>query len=204
MAVALVILQLIHQRRLGATGAVAVKAHAQSHLVRHGKIHPELLPGQQIRVLSQLFQSLGPIDAVGLHRQMHRQIVPGHKLHGPPQTRQLPESPGQLHGLLSGDALNAAEPFRLLLQYSEGIGAEGVHHSLRRGLAHPLEDTGGQIANHLRLVPGQAALRLLAGDLRAVEGMGDPHPGDGHPLPGGGVGDAPHHRHHLSQLRQQG
>ena len=203
MAVSLVILQLIHQRRPGAAAAFSVKAHTQGHLVRLGKVHAELLPGQKIRILPQPVQCLRPIDPVCLHRQMHRKIVPGHKLHGPPQARQLPERPGQLHGFLGGDPLDAAELLRLLLQYPQGIGAEGCHQPLRRGLPHSLENAGGKIAHHLLLIPGQAALRLLAGDLGAIQGMGDPYAGDGHPLARGGIGDAPHHSDDLPQLRQQ-
>ena len=94
MAVSLVVLQFIQQRRLGAAGAVAVNAHAQGHLVRPGKFHPKALPGEQIRVLPEPLQGLGPIDPMGLHRQMHRQVIPGHKLHGPPQARQFPKCLG--------------------------------------------------------------------------------------------------------------
>ena len=204
MAVPLIILQFIQQRRLNAASAVAVKAHAQRHLVRSGKLHAELLPRQKIGVFPQPVQRLRSVDAMCLHRQMHRQVVPRHELHGAPQPRQLPKRTGQLHGLLVRDAPDDAQLFRLLLQHPQGVRAELRHQLLRRGLSHALEKTGGQIAHHLLFFTGQTPLHMLAGDLPAVQGMGDPHPRNGHSLAGRGIGDAPHRRDHLPQLRQQG
>ena len=151
MAVSQIVLQLVQHRRLRAAGAVAAEAHTQSDLVHIGKGYAVALPRQQIGVRPETGQRIGSVGAVQPHGQLHRQLVPGQKLHDPTQSRQLPEGGGDLHGPLGGDALDGAQPLRLLLDNSQRLAAEPLHQPLRRGRPDALDDAGGEVADEFLL-----------------------------------------------------
>ena len=115
MAVGGVVLQLIGQRRPQAAGIVPAKAQTDGDLVRYGKIHPVLGPGQDIRVIPQGLDGPIAVGALEGHGQIHRQVIPGQELHQLAQARQRTEGVGQLLRSLGGDALDAPQALRLPL-----------------------------------------------------------------------------------------
>jgi|GEM_PF-152048 len=187
---------------LPARGAPA-EAHTQSDLVHIGKGYAVALPRQQIGVRPETGQRIGSVGAVQPHGQLHRQLVPGQKLHDPTQSRQLPEGGGDLHSPLGGDALDGAQPLRLLLDNSQRLAAEPLHQPLRRGGADALDDAGGEVADEFLLRLRHQTLHRLGGELLTVGGVADPQAVGGELFTGGHAGDTSHHRHQLALLRQQ-
>ena len=200
MAVIEIIGQFIFDGRLHPTGIVGSKIHTQGDLVHGGKLHTVALTGEEVGILLQPRQRLTAVDAVELHGQGRGQVIPGHKLHHPPQACQFPESGGDLHGLFGGDPLDGAQPLRLLFDDRQRVGAEALHKACGGGRAYAADDPAGEVGDDLILPLRHPALHQLGGDLGAVAGVVDPGARYCHLLAGAYAGDAAHHGEHLALI----
>ena len=185
--------QLVFQRGTEAAGVVAAEAHADGDGVRVAEVHAVLVAGEDVGVVTEGLDGVVAVGALEGHRQMHRQVVARQKFHQLAQSRQGAEGGGQLLRLLGGDALDAAQLLRLLLDDEEGVRAETLHQTAGGGTSHALEDAGGQVRHRVLLAAGHPTLHALGGELGAVYRVDAPHAGDGHALAGGGAGDTAHH-----------
>ena len=203
VAVVFVVAQLKAHRRLEPGPAVGLKAHAHGDPVRHGEGHAAFVARQQIGVLPELFQRRAPVLPPQAHGQHRGQLIPGQEGHQPPQAHVLPEGLADLLGPPGGDALEGGQPFRGGLQHVESLQAEAVHHVPGRGGAHALQNAGGKVAEHLRLVLRQSPLHLRRPELFPVLGVALPCAGDAQALAGGGAGDAAHNGDDLPLLGEE-
>ena len=145
MAVIQVVGQLKEESGLQPLGVLRPHPLVQGQGVRLGELHPELLPHQQVWVGLQHLQGHVPVGPPQGDGQLQGQLVGGEKLHEKPHTHLLAEGVPNLPGPLGGDAPDAGELLRVLLQHGEGVLPELLNEQPGGGLAHPLHRPGGQV-----------------------------------------------------------
>ncbi len=160
-----VVVQLVLQCRTKAAGVVPVEAHADGDSVRQREIYAILGVGENIRVVPQTLHGALTVGALERHGQRHGEVVPRQKLHHLSQSRQGAESGGHLLRLFPGDALDALQLLRLLLENQQRILPEPLDQPLRDGGPHALEYAGGEVGHDVRLALRHTAFHALGGEL---------------------------------------
>ena len=179
-------------------GVLSRRAQVQGQLIRCGKGYAQLLVHQQVGVVLQHVQGLVSVPAVEGHAQLEGEAVLPQKGQQQAHAHLEPEGVPDLEGPLPGDALDAGEVLRVLLQHGEGIRAELLHQPPCGGGAHPLHRAGGQVFQDGLFPHGDPALHDLSLELLSIGGVAAPASLDGEPLAGGGAGHAAHHRHRFA------
>ena len=95
--------------------------------VYRGKGSIQAFIHQQVGVIIQQLNGAFPVELIGAHSQVGRQLMQGKKLHDPPYAHLQPEFFPNGHGLQGADAANFRQALRLLLHNGQGLGAETVH-----------------------------------------------------------------------------
>ena len=194
VAVIQIVGQFEQKARLQPLGVLRLHPQGQGQGVGLGKVYAELLPHQQIGVGLQGLQRHVAIAPAQLGHQLQGQAVLPQELRQTLHTHLLTEHVPDLPGPLGGDAPDAGELLRVVLDDLEHVLSELLHQQPGGGLAHPLHSPGGQVVIDLLQALGQAALHHLRLELGTIGGVPGPAAPHGQILPRGDAGHGAHHR----------